>query len=620
MRIRFKNLLLANSLFILISISSSVANADNLQQIFDLAESNDPQIRASEAQLKANQQIRTISRASLLPQINASAGYEESETTGDPVINPEDNSVFSVNSDTNTTTYSANLSQVLFDLPSWYTYKSGDTQAKQAEMDYLLARQNLIIRTAEAYLNALRAIDSLATVSSEEKAFASQLEQTQQRYEVGLIAVTDVHEAQASYDDVIARLLSAQGNLGIAFENLTTLTGQEHKSIAPLSENYPILNPEPADPESWVEIALDNNFSLASATLSRDASKFNMKAARMEHLPSINFNVNHTENEPEGAAGTFRILTDSETTSVSVSLDVPIFTGGRISGQRKQAYYQYLQTEENLNSTRRTLVQDTRNQHLGVRIGVSTVNARKQAITSSQSAYEATKAGYDVGTRNLVDVLNSERALFQAKRDYLTERYDYIIDMLNLKRSAGILNSDDIASINQWLDLSGEIARSALTGNQTHLTRTESAQNIPTSISTVYETPSKSVSVSNSDVDTTTLLDTPEEMLKQWAADWSNLNISDYLDHYAENFKPRGQIADDWRSDRRRRLQRLSNISVSLTNVDVVELSGNQATVLLEQQYSSSNYSDLSEKEFVLIRENGRWKIASEKALSIKSN
>ena len=455
MHICFKKLLLASPL--VLGVSAPPANADNLQQIFDLAVANDPQIRAAEAQLKANRQTRTISRSPLLPQLNASASYNESETDsalGDAGIG---------NSDTNATEYSANLSQVLFDMPAWYSYKSGDTQARQAEMDYLLARQNLIIRTSETYLNVLRTIDGLATVSSEEKAFASQLEQTQQRYEVGLIAITDVHEAQASYDDVAARLLNAQGSLGIAFENLTTLTGQDHQSIAPLSESYPILNPEPSDSESWVEMALTNNLSLTSSTLSRNASEYRMKSARAAHLPSVNLNLNYSESRPDGNAGAFRVLEDTDTTSLSVSLDMPLFSGGRISGQRKQAYYEFIQAEEVLNNTQRTLIQDTRNQHLSVRIGVSTVNARKQAITSSQSAYEATKAGYVVGTRNLVDVLNAERALFQAKRDYLTERYDYIVDMLNLKRSAGILGSGDIAGINRWLDLSGEVARSVLT-------------------------------------------------------------------------------------------------------------------------------------------------------------
>ena len=445
---------------------STMVHADNLQQIFDLAKANDPQIRASEAQLNANQQVRTISRAALLPQISANAAYEETERTADPLPDdpgtPRDESLIDISRDTDDTSYGASLNQVLFDLPSWYTYKSGDTQSKQAEMDYLLAQQNLVIRTAEAYLNVLRAIDRLNTVAAEEKAFASQLEQTRQRYEVGLTAVTDVHEAQASYDDVVARLLNSQGSLGIAFENLTTLTGQQHTSIAPLSENYPILNPQPADPEEWVQLALQNNYSLASAALARDASKFNMKAARMEHLPSVNLRVVHSQNRPGGSAGSFGAITDSETEIITLNLDVPLFTGGRISGQRKQAYYQYRQAEENLNSTRRTLIQDTRNQHLSVRIGVSTVNARKQAITSSQSAYEATKAGYEVGTRNLVDVLNAERALYQARRDYLNERYNYILSILNLKRSAGTLGSEDISGINQWLDLSGEVARSTL--------------------------------------------------------------------------------------------------------------------------------------------------------------
>ena len=273
---------LCSTIALAASLLSPLAAADNLQQIFDLASANDPQIRAAEAQLKANQQLKNIGRSALLPQINAQAQYQENETSSEQGTN---------NSDTSAEIYGASLNQTLFNLPNWYTFKQGDSQARQAEMDYMLSKQDLVIRTSEAYFNVLRAIDNLATVSSEEKAFSSQLEQTQQRFEVGLIAVTDVHEAQASYDDVIARLLQARGNLGIAFESLSVLTGQSHLSIAPLSENYPILNPEPLDPNTWVETALTNNYSLESARLARDAAGYNLKSRRMEHLPSLDLNV-----------------------------------------------------------------------------------------------------------------------------------------------------------------------------------------------------------------------------------------------------------------------------------------------------------------------------------------
>lgn len=459
MQKNFRRLLLCGTFAL--SQAISFAHADTLEQIYDLALKNDPEIRGAEAQLQANSQTRTIGRAALLPQINGSASYQESETS------------FASGADDRETsgkTYSASLSQVLFDLPSWYNYKQSDASAEQAEKIYLLAKQDLIVRTITAYLDVLRAIDSLATIQSEEKAVASQLDQATQRFDVGLIAVTDVHEAQAAYDDVVARLFLAQGSLGIAFEGLGVLTGQDHRSIAPLLETFPVTNPTPEDSQSWVDIALERNNSLASARLSRDAARYNSKSSRLEHMPSLSLGLRYSDSRPDGdgqlnpATGQLD-SNDSDTASISLTLNVPIFTGGRTSAQRRQAYYQYVQAEESLNGTQRTLIQNTRSLHLSALTGVSTVNARKQAITSSESALEATQAGYDVGTRNLVELLQAERALYAAQLAYYNARYDYILDMLNLKLSAGILSSEDLEYYNRYLDAAGQIPRNAILNN-----------------------------------------------------------------------------------------------------------------------------------------------------------
>ena len=445
---------------ILLSFSAPFSYADTLEQIFNLAQTNDPEIRIAEAQLRANSQNRTISRAALLPQINAGFDRSENDSSSDAAQG---------NSDTTSETLSASLTQVLFDLPSWYNFKQGAAIADQAEKDYLAAKQDLIVRTTTEYLNVLRAIDTLATANSEERAFAIQLDQAKQRYDVGLTPVTDVYEAQAAYDDVIARLLLAEGNLGIAFEGLTVLTGQNHLSIAPLLDSIPVVNPVPEDPDEWVDIALDRSNLLASAQLNRDAARYNSRSSTLAHLPSLDLRLNYsdrttTDNSPpdpgDGAAGFFDF--SQENRSVVLSLNVPIFTGGRTTGQRRQAYYQLVQAEEGLDNTRRILVQTTRNLHLSARTGVSTVFARKAALTSSENALEATKAGYDVGTRNLVDLLQAERAVFAAQLDYFNSRYDYILDMLNLKLAAGTLSSEDLMHYNQYLDASGEIARSTL--------------------------------------------------------------------------------------------------------------------------------------------------------------
>ena len=446
---------------LLLSLSTiNVAKAETLAEIFELASKNDPEIRGAEAELRANSLNRNIARSPLLPQINASANYQETDTeftSGIPDVNQAGN------------TFSASLDQIIFDLPTWYSYKQGDAVAEQAEQTYLLAKQDLILRTVTAYLDVLRAIDTLETSQAEEKAVASQLDQATQRYEAGLAAITDVLEAQAAYDDVLADLLLAQGNVGIAFEGLTVLTGQNHLSIAPLTENFPIINPIPENADGWVDIALEQSHSLASARLNRDAAKFNSKSSKMEHLPSINLNLGFQDSRPQGEVFVQAIganeSADSQTTTVTLTLSVPIYGGGSITAQRKQAKFELLQAEENLNNTKRVLVQNTRSLYLSALTGVSTVKARQQAVTSSKSALDATQAGYDVGTRNLVELLQAERALFAAQLAYSNSLYDYILDTMNLKLTAGTLTTEDIEYYNRFLDTNGQLIKSALMPN-----------------------------------------------------------------------------------------------------------------------------------------------------------
>jgi len=447
MHIRYRRLAIFYGL--IASFCLQAASADTLQQIYDLAAANDPQIRGAEAQFQANQENRNLGRSGILPQVSLSGSYNDETRSSPGEIDEERES----------TTYAANVRQALLDFPAWYNYKRGDTLARQAEQDYLNAKQDLILRTARAYFNVLSALDNMDATKAEEVALAKQLEQTRQRYDVGLIAITDVHEAQAAYDDVVARLVDSLGLVGITFENLSVLTGQSHTSIAPLKDDFPIVPPVPEDAEDWVKMALENSHELKSSMLSRDAANYNAQSKQWEHAPSLSLGLSYRDNSVTTNSSIDFFNIQGETTAISLSLDVPIYLGGSISASRRQAAYQALASQENLNSTRLSLIQTTRNQHLTVRIDVSQVEARRQAITSSESAFEATRAGYDVGTRNLVDVLNAEQTLYQARRDYYRARYDYIIDKLGLAQLVGALGTSDISDINDWLDPAQTIPR-----------------------------------------------------------------------------------------------------------------------------------------------------------------
>ena len=297
----------------------------------------------------------------------------------------------------------------------------------------------------------LRAQDNLAASRARERAFQRQLEQTQQRFEVGLIAITDVHEAQAAYDLSQVDRITDENNLNVALERLSVLTGRYHSNLYLLRDDFDIKSPEPAERSEWVDFALDNNFRLAAASYAEEAARQNARANRMEHLPKVSGSVSYSDFETNGDRNVkpdalFDVPPDSdqEQEVYSIRVDVPIFSGGAISANRRRAAQEFLSARETRINLMRNTVTNTRSLHMTVNSDVARVRARRQSIVSSQSALDATTAGYEVGTRNVVDVLNAQNVLFGAERDYANARYDYITDMLLLKQQAGLLSPEDV--------------------------------------------------------------------------------------------------------------------------------------------------------------------------------
>ena len=457
-------LLLSSLLVAGISINSS---AETLKDIYSLSLDNDPQLRADEYAYQAGKEALTISRSYLLPQVSAQAVYSDTEQkNSQPFTTGSSPQQFK--SESENSTYSATLTQPIFNMAAWFGYKQGKSLSKLAEAQFSAAQQNLIIRTSEAYFNVLRAIDNMTTAQSEEKALHHQLEQTRQRFEVGLTAITDVHEAQAAYDNATATTLGAKGQLGISFEELSALTGQSHDKVAPLAQAFPVNNPVPATREAWVEASLQNNYSLKTAKLNSKASKSNARSKASSHMPTISAQIMYTDmndTNTDLSSDTFPSFSNDarsfDGTTFALQLDMPIFSGFRASGERRQAYAQHGEAQEIYNKTQRDIIQGSRALHLSVVTGVAQVKARQQAITSSNSALEATQAGYEVGTRNLVDVLIAQRNLFNAKRNFDNTRYDYIINMLKLKEVAGNLTPEDILTLDKWLDIENQVKRTS---------------------------------------------------------------------------------------------------------------------------------------------------------------
>lgn len=428
----------------LFSLAPFTAQANSLMDVYELALQNDAQLKADKANYEAGLANKTIARSGLLPQINASANYTDSDRDFTDNLDPANSGT--INS--TTTGWGVSLDQPLFDMTRWYTYKQGVKLSEQAEAQFGADQQSLIVRVATAYFNVLRAIENLEATMSEEEALAQQLEQAKQRFEVGLTAITEVHEAQAAYDSALAATLEARGLIGINFEALEVLTGRSEQAVAPLSEQFPVVTPTPSNRADWVDFSLKNNYNLKASKLQAEASHQNAKATKSNHLPRLSASLGYNDSTEE-----IDNISDEtiEGTSVGVRLDVPIFSGGGTSGRARQAYALYNQAQEIYNSTQRNVIQNARSLHLTVETDVARVQARKQAIVSNQSALEATKSGYEVGTRNLVEVLLAQRNLYQARRNYSDALFDYVINSFRLREVAGMLTPADVQSIDKWL-------------------------------------------------------------------------------------------------------------------------------------------------------------------------
>lgn len=410
-------------------------SAANLNEIYQLSLNNDAELAAAKAKRDSGNYNVDLARAALLPQVTLGADQASTEVESD-----------AGDSNFDTFSYNATITQTLFNLNSWYNYQAASAGGNASELEYMLSEQQLILRSAEAYFNVLRAKENLETAQAEEKAVKRQLEQTQQRFEVGLIAITEVHEAEASYDLSYANLIGQEAALDISYEALEQITGQRFESLAPLKNDIEFSAPEKAVSQ-WVEAGLAKYAGIQLAQEGVNAAEYTRKAGWSNYAPQINAQFSYTDGDQVNGATTI----DSTRTTLAFSARIPLFAGGSNYARAKQAAAESTQASANLDLQQRTVKNNIRSLYRKVQTDVLTVKARNRATVSSRSALEATETGYQVGTRNIVEVLNAQRNLFSAQRDYANARYDYIIDLLNLKFFAGSLAEADIQALNAWL-------------------------------------------------------------------------------------------------------------------------------------------------------------------------
>ena len=428
-----------------------MAQAADLVEVYQKALTGDPQFRQVAANKRAILEERPQAMANLLPQINLSADIAgtSSERTGSNSIGFDSNRSFvdlsRSNSDTNG--YNLNLSQPVFHGDRYLRLRQADNSIKQADAELSAAQINLALRVSTAYFNVLAAVDNLGYAEAEKRSLSQQLEQAKQRFDVGLTAVTDVQEAQAGYDRAVADEIRATNEIDNAREALREITGEYLPDLEVLDESIPMVSPEPADIESWANNAMSNNLDVIAALHTVDIARDEIKVQQAGHLPTVDLTARRSYNKSDTSE-----VSENTTNTIGLELNMPLYSGGAVSSRTRASRERLQQQLEGLELIRRQAHRQARESYLGVMSGISQIKALQQAVVSSEVALDATRAGFEVGTRTAVDVVQSERALFQAKRDLSRARYDYIINTLNLKEAAGVLTIDDIEQINQWLN------------------------------------------------------------------------------------------------------------------------------------------------------------------------
>ena len=416
-----------------------MALADDLLQIYQLAKQNDPTYAAAVAQYQAEQEQSPQAWARVLPQLNLSGRHSEIDEDTVVLDTPRTDKGSS-------DVYSLSLTQTIFDNAKFNAISQADALVAKAEADFNNAADDLILRVAQNYFNVLSEAENVVFAEAEKKAIAQQLNQAKQRFNVGLTAITDVHEAQARYDQSVSSEIEARRLLDTSRETLRELTGQEHRNLARVDEAYVMVSPDPEDIDAWVNTALDNNLLLLSAKKAMEAASQGVDLARSGHYPTLDLQAQYQDQDSDVG-----LVTTTKGTTVSLVLNLPLYLGGAVNSASRQAAALYMQSKELHEKQRRATERQTRNSYLTVLSALSQVAALKQALVSSQTALEATQAGFEVGTRTAVEVLNSQQAVYLAKRDYVRARHGYILATLSLKQAAGTLSEDDVKLINNWL-------------------------------------------------------------------------------------------------------------------------------------------------------------------------
>lgn len=437
------------------------SHAEDLLDAYRQARANDPTLAQNDAlRLQQNETV-VQSRALLLPQVSAnlsldqtqaagSRGTVETTTTGQTVVVPDTGW-------TRSKQLTANVTQSVMDFSLYANLKAAHSLDAAQTATYEAALQALATRVSTAYFTVLTNMDALLYAKSNEEALNRELEQAQQRFDVGLSAITDVQDAKAQHDTSLADVIVAQNTLADSREALTQITGQPAGDLKKLRDDLPMTPPTPNDAKQWVDTALHYSPTVASSQFQVESSEHSISAARAGHLPTIGATASWgresdwTQNGNNALLGSSNSTNNRPSTTVGLTLSVPIFSGGATQSKVRQAIYQRDENQDLLEATRRQVTRDTLNYFRSVVAGISQVEATKAAVISSASARDATQAGFEVGTRTIVDVLLAQQTLTQAQSNYSQARHQFVLNKLLLKQTAGQIDIKDLEQVNALL-------------------------------------------------------------------------------------------------------------------------------------------------------------------------
>lgn len=427
---------------------SAFARADDLLSVYKLAAENDPRFRAAEANYKAIQERLPQARAGLLPTLSATGAKNRNEERVET-----DQAIFTRpagEAGYRSGEYRFSLSQPIYNGVAWATLRQTNAEVRRAEAEFLAARQDLILRVAQAYFEILLAQDAVALAKAEKEALSRNLESIENRRKAGLANITEANDARARYQIAVAQEIEAANKLDDAREALREIIGQTPEALAGIGDNAVTLVPEPADINKWVEAALSSNLVLQAAKEAVEAARENIARNRAAHYPTLEAVGNRSRTDTDGSIPGPGIRTDNSTIGLQVT--VPLFQGGLVNARVAEATQRYNATQQELEGQRRAVERVARSAFQGVTGGAARIDALRHAITSAESALTAKTEGRAIGLYTTLDILDATRDLFRAKRDYSEARHLHLLSFLRLKNAAGTLSEDDVAALNQWMN------------------------------------------------------------------------------------------------------------------------------------------------------------------------